>query len=99
MGVQMFVCLSACYMWRANGNPNPYTDLDEIFHAHPYLSKEGFGPDLTPNPLPPLGLGGSKHYKLKDTFLRCSAGSKLTWAAPGTLASFQNKSNLMRLTE
>jgi len=22
-------------MWRGNGNPNPYTDLDEILNAHP----------------------------------------------------------------
>jgi len=35
-------------MWRANGNPNPCTDLDETLHAHPYLSKEGFGAGLTP---------------------------------------------------
>jgi len=46
-------------MWRAKGNPNPYTDLDEILHAHPHLSKEGFGPGLTPPPHP-LGLGGLK---------------------------------------
>jgi len=44
--------------WRANGNPNPYTDLDEILHPHPHLSKEGFGAGLTPCP---LGLGGPKH--------------------------------------
>jgi len=58
MGVQMFVCLSVG-MWRANGNPNPCTDLDEIFHAHPLLSKEGFGPGSTPAPSPP-GPGGLK---------------------------------------
>jgi len=40
-------------MWRANGNPTPCTDLDEIFHTHPHLSKEGFGPGLTPAPSPP----------------------------------------------
>jgi len=50
MGVQMFVCLSVG-MWRANGNPNPCTD-DEIFHAHPHLSEEGFGAGLTPPPPP-----------------------------------------------
>jgi len=37
-------------MWRAKGNPNPSTDLDEISHAHPHVSKEGFGASL--------GLGG-----------------------------------------
>jgi len=46
MGVQMFVRPSVG-MWRANGNPNPCIDLDEILHAHSHLSKEGFGPGLT----------------------------------------------------
>jgi len=50
MGVQMFVCLSVG-MWRANGNPNPCTNLDEIL---------GFGPGLTPAPSHP-GPGGLKH--------------------------------------
>jgi len=44
----LFVCLSVG-MCRANGNPNPYTDLDEIFPEHPHLSKEGFGAGLTPH--------------------------------------------------
>jgi len=44
-------------MWRANGNPNPCTNLDEILHTHPHLSKEGFSPGLTPTPLPPVPLG------------------------------------------
>jgi len=39
-------------MWRANGNPNPCTDLDEIFHTYPHLSKESFGAGLTPSPSP-----------------------------------------------
>jgi len=39
-------------MWRANGNPNPCTDPDEIFHAHTHLFKEGFGAGLTPFPSP-----------------------------------------------
>jgi len=46
-------------MWRANANPNPWTDLDEILHAHPHLSKEGFSAGLIPDPSP-LGLGGLK---------------------------------------
>jgi len=45
-------------MWRANGNSNPYINLDEIFHTHSILSKEGFGAGLTP--FPSLGLGGLK---------------------------------------
>jgi len=47
----MFVCLSVG-MWRAYGNPNPWTNLNEILQAHPHLSKEGFGLGLTPNPSP-----------------------------------------------
>jgi len=31
MGIEMFVCPSVG-MWRAFGNPNPCTDLDEILH-------------------------------------------------------------------
>jgi len=58
MGVQMFVC-PPVGMWRAYGNPNPCTEFDEMFHAHPHLSKEGFGAGLTAVPSP-LGLGGSK---------------------------------------
>jgi len=49
-------------MWRANGNPNPCTDHDEILHTHPHLSKEGFGPGLTPAP---PGPGGLKILKAK----------------------------------
>jgi len=52
----LFVCLSVG-MWRAHGNPNPYTDLDEIFYAHPHLSKEDFGACLTPAPSPTWALG------------------------------------------
>jgi len=58
----MFVCLFVCLsvgMWRANGNPNPCSNLDEILHTHPHLSKTGFGPGLIPTPST-LGLGGLK---------------------------------------
>jgi len=43
-------------MWRANGNPNPCTDLYKILHTHPnlsHLSKDGFGAVLTLAPSPP----------------------------------------------
>jgi len=49
-------------MWRANGNPNTCTDIDEILHAHPHLSKESFGAGLTPAPSPP-GPGGLEILK------------------------------------
>jgi len=61
-----FVCLSVG-MWRAHGNPNPYTDLNKILHAPPHPSKEGFGAVLTPATLPP-GSGGLKLLKLKTYF-------------------------------
>jgi len=51
----MFVCTSVG-MWRANGNPNPCTYLDEIFYAHPHLSMEGFGAGF-PQPPPPWAWG------------------------------------------
>jgi len=37
-------------MWRANGNPDPCTDLDEIFFTHPHQG--GFGAGLTLPPPP-----------------------------------------------
>jgi len=40
-------------MWRSDGNPNPFTDLDKILHSHPCLFKKGFGPVLTSAPTPP----------------------------------------------
>jgi len=40
-------------MWRANGNPNSCTDLDEILLTHFYLSNEGFDAGLTPPPTTP----------------------------------------------
>jgi len=46
----MFVCLFVCW-WRANGNPNPCTDLNEILHTPTHLSKKSFGPGVTPAPL------------------------------------------------
>jgi len=81
-------------LWRANGNPNPCTDHDEILQAYPHLSKEGFGAGLTPAaPLPPEP-GGPKILKAEGHIFenclqnkRCSTGCKLTWAAPGTSAS------------
>jgi len=45
--------------WRAIENANPWTDLDEIWHAHPHLFKEGFATSLTPAPSCP-GPEGSK---------------------------------------
>jgi len=58
----MFFCLSVG-MWRANGNPNPCTNLDEILHAHPHLSVEGFGAVLTtPGPGQPKTLIAEGHF-------------------------------------
>jgi len=43
-------------MWRANGNPNPFTDLDKI---SPYVQGR-FWCRFDPRSLPYLGLGGLK---------------------------------------
>jgi len=67
-------------MWRANGNPNSCTDLDEILLTHFYLSNEGFDAGLTP-PYHPWAWGPEN---LKPEGQRCSAGCILT---PGTSAS------------
>jgi len=56
-------------MWRANRNPNPCINLDEILHAHPHLSKECFGTGLTPAPSP-LGPGGPKTLKAEGHILK-----------------------------
>jgi len=80
----MFVCLSSVGMWRANGNPTPCTDLDEILHAHPHLSNEGFGLGLTPPP-PNPGPGGPE--TLKPEGQGCSADCIITREVPGTSAS------------
>jgi len=77
-------------MWRANGNPNPCTDLDKILCAHPYLSKEGFGVGLIPAPSS-LGPGRPKTLKEEGHTLKCSAGCKLAKAALGTSTSMVNK--------
>jgi len=69
-------------MWRANGNPTPCTDLDEILDTHSFLSKEGFNACLTRPPPPIPGPGGPETLKQ-----RCSADCILTQAALGTSAS------------
>jgi len=74
---QMFVYLSLG-MWRANGNANPCTDLDEIFPAHPHLSKEGFGAGLTPTPSLP-GPGGLETLKAEGHIFKM-----LTAVNPGS---------------
>jgi len=44
----LFVCLLVC-----GGLMEIQTNLDEILHKHPHLSKEGFGLGLTPAPSSP----------------------------------------------
>jgi len=43
-------------MWRANGNPNPCTDLNEILQELIHQSKECSGAGLTSAPSPAWGL-------------------------------------------
>jgi len=94
MGVQMFVCMFVCLpvgMSRANGNPNPCTDHDEILQAYSGLSKESFGLGLAPAPSP-AGLILKAEGRIFENCLqnkRCPAGCKLTRAnfdiiIPGT---------------
>jgi len=51
MGILMLVCMSVWYV-RANRDPNPRTNLNEILQTHLPLFKEGFGASLTPSSLP-----------------------------------------------
>jgi len=48
------------------------------FCTHPHLSNKGFGAGLTPA-TSPLGLGGLKYLKLKDTFLKTVYKTKDVW--------------------
>jgi len=96
MGVQMFVCPSVG-MWRAYANPYPCTNLDEILHAHPHLSQERFWFRFDPCPAP-HGPWGSKILKAEEDIFEncllnkiCLEGCKITWAAPGTSASWYYK--------
>jgi len=65
----MFVCMSVG-VWRANGNPNPFTHLDKILQ----LCKEGFSAVLTPAPSFPAGPGEPE--TLKDRFLKTVCKTK-----------------------
>jgi len=81
-------------MWRANGNPNPCTDLDEILHTHPHLSPRKVLVQVWPPPLTPWACGGLNPISWRAHFLNCSAGCKLTQAATGTSASVLIKTSL-----
>jgi len=69
-------------MWRANGNPNPCTDLAEILHAHPHKSKEGFGTGLTPAPSP-LVPGGPKTLKAEGHIVKMLSRLQINLGSSG----------------
>jgi len=81
-------------MWRASGNPNSCTDLNETLHAHiPAVQGRFWGRfDLRSVPIRAWGpetLKAEEHilknaYKTKDV----QQSSKLTRAALGTSVSF-----------
>jgi len=78
-------------MWRANGNPNPCTDLDKKICTS---SPEGRFWWRFDSPPPPPWSWGPKALRAEGHIFenyyqnkRCSAGCKLTRAAPGTSAS------------
>jgi len=75
-------------MWRANRNPNPCTDLYEIFYSHPHQSKEGFGAGLTPAPSP-LGLRGPKTLKAEGHIFKMHSRLQINPGSPGTSASIR----------
>jgi len=72
-------------MGMANGNPNPCTDLDEIFQVHPHLSKEGFGAGLTPSP---LGLGGPKTLKAEGHIFKMLSRLQINPGSAGYLSKY-----------
>jgi len=72
-------------MWRANGNPNPCTDLDEIFRAHPHLSKEGFGAGFTPSPSP-LGMAGLETLKAEGHIFKTVSRLQINQGSAGYLS-------------
>jgi len=72
-------------MWRANGNPNPCTNLDEILHAHPHLSEEGFGTGLTPAPSP-LGPGEPKTLKAEGHLFKMLSRLQINPGSAGYLS-------------
>jgi len=83
------VCLSFG-MWRANGNPNPFNDLDEILHPTSPPVQERFWCRFDTLP---LGPGQPKTQKAEGNIFEnclkskgCSAGCKLTRAGPSTSA-------------
>jgi len=64
----LFPCIvNTTQMSHVNDNANPCIDLDEILPAHSYLSKEGFGASLNPNPSPSWtrGAWNSKTWRTK----------------------------------
>jgi len=69
-------------MWRANGNPNPCTYLDEIFHAHPHLSKKGFGQGLTLHP----GPGGLETLKAEGHSFKMLSSLQINPGSAGYLS-------------
>jgi len=72
-------------MWRANGNPNPCTNLDEILHAHLHLSKEGFGVSLTPTP-PLPGPGELETLKTEGHIIKMLSRLQINLGSAGYLS-------------
>jgi len=92
----MFVCLLVCGGLMEIQTPAPILTK---FCTHIFISQRKVLVQVWPPPPHPLGLGGLKPSKLKDTFLRCSAGCKLTRAAPGTSALIDKHHFIIKLVK
>jgi len=58
------------------------TNLDEILHKHPHLSKEGFGLGLTPAPSSP---GPHELENLRKLQLNLEAETDFIFSNPGAI--------------
>jgi len=72
-------------MWRANGNPNPCTNLDETLHAHSHLSSEGFSPGLIPAPSCP-GPWGLETLKAEGHIFKMLSRLQINLGSAGYLS-------------
>jgi len=69
-------------MWRANGNPNPCTNLGEIFYAH---VQGRFWCRFDTRPLPP-GPGGLENLKVEGQIFKVLSRLQINLGSAGYLS-------------